>query len=320
MAQISVIVPVYKVEKYINRCVDSILLQTFVDFELILIDDGSPDDCGKICDKYALSDSRIHVIHKENGGLSDARNAGIDWAFANSDSEWIAFIDSDDWIHPNYLEILFEGAVENKVSLSMCRFNETDIENNCTQIEKASLSTPKEGFFPLGKKITAHAWGKLYEKELFREIRYPYGKLYEDMFTTHKILFSLSQIAITESKLYNYFVNPDSIVRSHWSYRQLDQIEAYEVDLLPFFKSYSQELYSIVKSQYIKALLDQYKWAKDDGEIKAANEIKKKCMKAIIHYKGLKVFPVNENSWRYENVFPKIMNAYWFYKSRLKKR
>ena len=106
MPLISVIVPVYKVEEYLSRCVDSILSQTFEDFELILIDDGSPDNCGKICDEYTKKDNRVHVIHQENGGLSSARNAGIDWAFENSDSEWLTFIDSDDWVHIQYLDLL----------------------------------------------------------------------------------------------------------------------------------------------------------------------------------------------------------------------
>ena len=105
MPTISVIVPVYKVEPYLNRCVDSILRQTYQDFELILVDDGSPDRCGEICDEYARQDSRVHVIHKENGGLSDARNAGIDWVEANSDSRWLIFADSDDWVHPELLLI-----------------------------------------------------------------------------------------------------------------------------------------------------------------------------------------------------------------------
>ena len=103
MPIISVIVSVYKVEPYIRQCVDSILAQTFTDFELILVDDGSPDNCGAICDEYAAQDCRVRVIHQENGGLSAARNAGIDWAFANSDSQWLAFVDSDDWVHPDYL-------------------------------------------------------------------------------------------------------------------------------------------------------------------------------------------------------------------------
>ena len=103
MPSVSVIVPVYDVEKTIRRCVDSILAQTYTDYELILVDDGSPDACGAICDEYAVKDSRVHVIHQENGGLSAARNAGIDWAFANTESQYLTFIDSDDWVHPLYL-------------------------------------------------------------------------------------------------------------------------------------------------------------------------------------------------------------------------
>ena len=129
MKIISVIVPVYKVEKFIHRCIYSILAQTFKDFELILVDDGSPDNCGKICDEYALKDNRIHVIHKENGGLSDARNAGIDWAFANSNSEWITFIDSDDWIHPKYLEALYNAVKKSGCEISICGFEETEGNN-----------------------------------------------------------------------------------------------------------------------------------------------------------------------------------------------
>ena len=112
MPKISVIVPIYKVEKYLNRCVDSILHQTFTDFELILVDDGSPDNCGKMCDEYAEKDSRVVVIHKKNGGLSDARNKGLDWVFANSNSEYVVFIDSDDYIDERYLELLYKSIAE----------------------------------------------------------------------------------------------------------------------------------------------------------------------------------------------------------------
>ena len=125
MPVISVIVPVYNVEKYLHRCVDSILAQTFTDFELILVDDGSPDNCGKICDEYAEKDSRIHVIHKVNGGLSDARNAGIDWAFANSNSEWVTFIDSDDWVDKYYLEYLYNSILTHKTKLAVCNYEKT---------------------------------------------------------------------------------------------------------------------------------------------------------------------------------------------------
>ena len=109
MATISVIVPVYKVEQYLDRCIGSILNQTYTDYELILVDDGSPDRCGDICDGYAAAHAFIHVIHRKNGGLSAARNSGIEWMLAHSDSQYVTFIDSDDWIHPQYLEILMKA-------------------------------------------------------------------------------------------------------------------------------------------------------------------------------------------------------------------
>ena len=119
---VSVIVPVYKVEKYLRRCIDSILNQTFTGFNLILVDDGSPDNCGLICDEYAEKDNRIHVIHKKNGGLSDARNAGLEWYFEHSDSKWLTFIDSDDWIHPRYLEGLLEAERIYSTDIVVCDY------------------------------------------------------------------------------------------------------------------------------------------------------------------------------------------------------
>ena len=141
MPLISVIVPVYKVEPYLSRCIDSILAQTFTDFELILINDGSPDNCGKICDEYAQKDNRIHVIHKENGGLSSARNAGIDWAFANSNSQWLTFIDSDDWIHHEYLELLLSGATSTNTDICVCEYTET---SEFSDFEKLSTANTQK--------------------------------------------------------------------------------------------------------------------------------------------------------------------------------
>ena len=128
MAEISVIVPVYKVEAFLGRCVDSILSQSFSDFELILVDDGSPDNCGKMCEDYAKQDDRIHVIHQKNGGLSAARNTGIDWTFKHSESRWLAFVDSDDWVHPDYLKILYNTAKHTSCKLSACGFFKTEGE------------------------------------------------------------------------------------------------------------------------------------------------------------------------------------------------
>lgn len=227
MPKISVIVPVYKVEKYINQCIDSILAQTFSDFELILVDDGSPDKCGEICDEYANKDPRIHVIHQENGGLSAARNAGIDWANANSNSEWITFIDSDDWVHREYLNQLYKTAISQNVDVCACNYLEFPAEETPQErhSNKIKLWAPEEIWCK--KRVTGViAWGKIYYKRLWKNIRYPLGKISEDEFTTHKILFECNKIALIENTLYFYRQTPDSIMRAKWSPRLLDRIDA----------------------------------------------------------------------------------------------
>lgn len=150
MSSISVIVPVYKVEKYLDRCVKSILAQTFADFELLLVNDGSPDACPQMCDDYEKQDHRIHVIHQKNGGLSAARNAGLDWLYANSQSQWITFIDSDDWVHPTYLESLLDAVKEYNSQVSMCQLLVTenyqiqDISNTKRKAELWNIETAHE--------------------------------------------------------------------------------------------------------------------------------------------------------------------------------
>ena len=234
---ISIIVPVYKVEKYIHRCVDSILAQTFTDFELILVDDGSPDNCGIICDEYALKDNRIHVIHKENGGLSDARNAGIDWAFENSNSEWLTFIDSDDWVHPKYLESLYNAVIESGCSISVCGYQETTGEDpDVDENQLRSIMVDTEQFFCEHNTNAVVAWGKLYKKELFIDIRYPVGKLHEDEYTTYKAFFKEDSLAFLPASLYMYFINTESITKSSWTPRKLDQLEGINSSIKFFMK------------------------------------------------------------------------------------
>lgn len=224
MEKISVIVPVYKVEPYLRRCVDSILGQTYSDFELILVDDGSPDNCGTICEEYAAKDSRIHVIHQENGGLSAARNAGIDWAFANSDSRWLTFVDSDDWIYPRTLEWLLSAALETETAISVCGFVETTGEDTEPEPAVPTLWEP-ERFYTERNTNATIAWGKLYEKRLFAQIRYPNGMIHEDELTTYKLLFSQKRISLITSQLYCYFQNPAGITKSKWNPRRLDALQ-----------------------------------------------------------------------------------------------
>ena len=241
MPTISVIVPVYKVEPYLNRCVDSILRQTYQDFELILVDDGSPDRCGEICDEYARQDSRVHVIHKENGGLSDARNAGIDWVEANSDSRWLIFADSDDWVHPELLARLLDAATAFDLKISVCGYQETEGADPAVLPEdmRPCRWTPKR--FYMGHFVNATvAWGKLYSRSCFRDIRYPVGKIHEDEFVTYRLLFAQKEIAVVPAPLYAYFINPKGIIRSAWSPKRFHAWEAYDQQLA-FFTAMGDE-------------------------------------------------------------------------------
>lgn len=252
MPQISIIVPVYKVEPYLRRCVDSILNQTFTDFELILVDDGSPDNCGVICDEYAAKDNRVHVIHQKNGGLSAARNAGIDWAFAHSDSSWLTFVDSDDWIHPQMLEILYHTAVDNHVKVSICSFAITHGEKPEVLPDeyKVSIYTPADFY-------NSVAWGKLYYKNCFQNIRYPVGRIHEDEFTTYRILFQQEKIAVTEAPLYFYYQNTQSIMHTKWSPKRLDSVIALR-EQTEFFKGHGfHRPYRITSAEYASNIFKQ---------------------------------------------------------------
>lgn len=254
MPQISVIVPVYKVEPYLHRCVDSILGQTFTDFELILVDDGSPDGCPAICDEYAQQDSRVRVIHQENGGLSAARNAGIDWAFEHSNSQWLSFVDSDDWVHPEYLERVLTAATEHNVSISICGYTESaGKEPPISGVEPVPQIWDPEDFYVQHNVNATVAWGKLYQKKCFRDIRYPVGKLHEDEFVTYRMLFSSANIAVVPAPLYCYYCNPQSITTSPWKPERLASIEAFE-----------EQLHFYEENGYKKALLRRvqaYLWS-----------------------------------------------------------
>ena len=234
MPKISVIVPVYNVEKYLNRCVDSILNQTFTDFECILVDDGSPDNCPKLCDEYAKKDKRIKVIHKQNGGLSDARNAGIDWVFKNSDSEWISFVDSDDWIHSRYLALLFEKATEYNVDISICGYLRTSGESyniDAPDINPDCFNPELLWCENLGNAIVA--CGKLFKKSIWSKTRFPLGKLHEDEFVIYKLIFT-NKILFLNTGLYFYFVNTNSIT-GVWSPERLSVLDARK-EQIAFFK------------------------------------------------------------------------------------
>jgi len=312
MPTVSVIVPAYKVEPYIHRCVDSILGQTLRDFELILVDDGSPDNCGAICDEYAAKDSKIHVIHQKNGGLSAARNAGIDWVFANSDSQWITFVDSDDWVHSRYLECLVESAENHHCMISACYAFRSGGESFPENLSQESVCVSVDDYYcgKISGGVPSTAWGKLYARELFESLRYPVGKLHEDEFTTYKAIYAAGKIAVIPAQLYAYYQNPEGIIRSKWNPRRMDGIQAIEEQMAFAERIQNTRLRNHVFDVYTWFLLDQLFQIRMQGEAEqdvqiCRRELRKKLRK-VLHKdanKGKYPFSI-DNLWIYEEAYP----------------
>lgn len=209
---ISIIVPVYNTEKFLSKCIESILNQTFKDFELILVDDGSLDLCPKICDEYAQKDARIKVIHKKNGGLSDARNAGIEAACG----EYLGFVDSDDYIKENMYEVLYNLISEYQADISICMAVSVDENSEPVWGGKATTAVfnGKDALYAMifERRFAVNSWNKLYKRELFGELRFPVGMLYEDLATTYLLLDKCNVTVCTDLQLYAYVQRGGSIM------------------------------------------------------------------------------------------------------------
>jgi glycosyltransferase involved in cell wall biosynthesis len=248
---ISVIVPVYNVERYLKTCVDSVLSQTFSNWELILVNDGSPDNCPAICDEYAQKDKRIKVIHKVNGGVSSARNSALN----NFKGQYVTFLDSDDFWHSDYLKIMLELCLENDADISQCTFvRGTEIFfPNIKNSAKSKVFNNQSILLSGNSKIILCA--KLYKAYLFDNIRMPLGKINEDDFTTWKCYYKANKIAVTADALYYYTYNSDSIMSNVAKTPRLDFLEAYE-ERIEFFKEKDEKsMEDFSRAHFCKALL-----------------------------------------------------------------
>lgn len=235
MSRISVIVPVYKVENYLERCVRSIMAQTHSDLEIILVDDGSPDQCGRICDSLAEEDSRIQVIHKQNGGLSDARNVGL----AHASAELIGFVDSDDHIAPTMYETLLRVMTDADADVSLCGFDYVDEKTGEVNREMAKLCPLTDGVLDREQALSSldlsdwgyhfyvTAWNKLYKRSVLGDHPFPVGKYHEDEFAVHHIFARCQKIAVVQEPLYRYMQRQGSIMSEGIHTRSLDVIDAY---------------------------------------------------------------------------------------------
>lgn len=262
MGVICVIVPVYNVESFLERCVNSILNQSFSDFTLVLVDDGSTDNSGKMCDKYAIEEERIIVIHKNNGGLSDARNAGIEWAYKESNIKWITFVDSDDWIDSHYLEYLLRANSENNTRIARCGIKIVyDEQDKNTQVDtalemyKTEVISSEIAYFGKDNMPRTYAWGQLYDVNLFRNVRYPYGRLWEDIAVYHKVLFQVDKISQVDFNGYFYYQNASGIVKREWSPKKMDEFWAREQSLDFFKKHGNKEMLLKAYDGYIQACI-----------------------------------------------------------------
>lgn len=227
---ISVIVPVYRVEKYLRRCVDSILGQTYKNLDIVLVDDGSNDNCPSICDEYSMLDKRVNVLHKSNGGLSDARNFGIDHA----KGDFLVFVDSDDYINSNMIRKLYESLVENDSDIAICGFDYVDESGNkLPEQKKLNISGVynKEDIYHYYDRegvswVLGVAWNKLYRKKLFSTLRYPQGKLHEDDFISFHLYAQTDKVSFINENLYFYTQRSYSIMGDKLNIRHVDGVEA----------------------------------------------------------------------------------------------
>lgn len=231
---ISVIVPIYKVEPYLRRCVDSILSQTYSNLEVILVDDGSPDLCPQICDEYAELDKRVKVVHKENGGQASARNAALDIC----KGEFVSFVDSDDFVSDVFVELLYRAAVEGSTDVAMSSFSFFHIDEKKTltaSLDKIDVHVKSlDEVLELCSALSLYehmlvncCWNKLYRASLFCDIRFPEGKIYEDTATVFKLLYKCSSISFVDAPLYGYFLRPGSTsCDQSFSERYLDCLDA----------------------------------------------------------------------------------------------
>lgn len=235
---ISIVVPVYNVEKYVRRCLDSIINQSYKELEIILVDDGSTDNSSVICDEYKEKDNRIKVIHKKNGGLSEARNVGIDIA----NGKYIAFIDSDDYISNDYFEYLYKLLIYNEADIAVCDYqlfsNKLKNKKQKERIETfSSLGILEKMLY--GNHNLISSWCKLYKKKLFDNIRYPKGQCYEDVNTTFLLYEKCQNVVVSNLKKYFYLVRKDSITNQAFSKKNFDIIKSND-EMIEYLSKYNE--------------------------------------------------------------------------------
>ncbi|MCI7678044.1 MAG: glycosyltransferase [Streptococcus orisratti] len=256
---ITVIVPIYNIENFIGNCIESIIRQSYENIEILLINDGSKDNSQKICETYVAKDSRVKLLNKENGGLSDARNYGLDYA----SGEYIVFIDGDDTIDPNYIEKLYTSIKMNGSEVAICSFNL--VNEDYVPFKSEILNLPAgvvSGHDILSEVLTSYgykyvvAWNKIYKKRIFDTLRFEKGKLYEDEFINYKLFWDIQNVAIVKEPLYNYVQRSGSIVTSNMTLEKLEMQKEVQKRRIKFYKKRDVYLFNKAKQQYCNWIIN----------------------------------------------------------------
>ena len=328
MAEISVIVPVYNSERYIKRCVDSILSQTFKDFELILLDDGSTDQSGRLCDDYAEQDSRIRVIHQKNQGQASTRNTGIRLASA----EWIAFVDADDMIHPQYFEILYCGAIEKKVKISVCHVfegeNLSDDFMNKQQMHLAQYSVNEQNlwmwYFGMDEEISKFTYwivcAKLIHKSILLKYPFTSNRIYEDNAVVFKWLYESGNIAFCDNIMYFYYVNSGGTTKKAYSLKRLDWLWAVQ-EQISFYKEVGfNKMDYMLRKQYIWEALREYEHiTATNRDKRAAKKLRRQIILHWIQNRTKISLAYSEKMEILSRLYPKIVQRLSEIKKRIKR-
>ncbi|MDT2429004.1 glycosyltransferase family 2 protein [Enterococcus avium] len=285
MCKISVIVPVYNVEEYLENCLESISNQTETDIEIIVVDDGSPDKSGEIAESYRLKDNRVRVIHQDNGGLSAARNSGLDVM----KGKYVCFIDSDDWIEPDYLELLLTGIERYHSNISVLKIKKI---TDYSQIKE--LTPAKEEWNIISKKdamevlftnntIGYSANNKLFTADLFSNLRFPYGKLMEDKAVMYLLIDKSKQISVNTSEKYHYYQSPVSILRGSFNPKKFDTFDIQE-DIIGFIDDKYPEISIKVRTRYVYTAIRMMMSMIENNYSKKADF--ERCMSILIKYQN----------------------------------
>lgn len=324
MDLISVIVPIYKVEDYLNRCILSLVNQTYKNLEIILVDDGSPDDCPEMCDKWKARDERITVVHQKNGGLSSARNTGLDAATGN----YVFFLDSDDYVSPYALEKLIEvtSGTDADMVISNC-IKGTDehyiFPKSQLTVEVLSAKDTVCRIYESSDASIQYgiACGKLYKKCLFDNIRYPQGKIFEDMYVTHRVIARCSTIAVINDSLYYYYQRPHSIINESFNIKKLDYLDACK-DRIKHFKDYGWfDISEVAYDEYLHSLIWEYSRVRDILRNKEVmRDIKERYRKAYCTGLISKRYPTETRWFLYMFYLePEIIILYWRIRAKVQK-